>query len=152
MSADSTSRRTILAGAAWSVPAVAITVAAPIAVASTPVPLATTWSAEGPTGVLSGDVAQFTLRGDDGDGNEAVLPDNSNVVITPDAGVTIVNTAITGGVLTDNGDGSFTATVDSGATSLVVSFRVTGPSGANVSYVSTVALPPFTETFQIQIV
>ncbi|MBF4457435.1 MULTISPECIES: hypothetical protein [unclassified Pseudoclavibacter] len=152
MSSDSTSRRTLLAGAAWSVPAVAITVAAPIAVASTPAPLANTWYTGGSTSVVSGNVARFTLTGDDGDGNDSVLPDNSTVVITPDAGVTIVNTAITGGVLTDNGDGSFTATVDSGVTTLVANFRVTGPSGANVSYVSTVALPPFTETFQIPIV
>ncbi len=83
------SRRTLVKGAAWSVPVVAVAVATPLAAASATPPAATFWATGATVSVVSGNVTNFTVEGSDADGNLALLPSGTSVTIVPDAGVTL---------------------------------------------------------------
>ncbi|MFJ2551566.1 hypothetical protein [Microbacterium sp. NPDC087591] len=151
--ADGFSRRTVVKGAAWSVPVIAAAVATPLAAASTPTPAAATFWATGATvSVVSGNVTNFTVEGSDADGNLALLPSGTSVLIVPDPGVTLQLVNATGIVTTTNPDGSITAIITgSDVTNIRIQFRPTGPSGSGYSITTNIDIDPFTETIDVKL-
>jgi hypothetical protein len=151
--ADGFSRRTVVKGAAWSVPVIAAAVATPLAAASTPTPAAATFWATGATvSVVSGNVTNFTVEGSDADGNLALLPSGTSVLIVPDPGVTLQLVNATGIMTTTNPDGSITAIITgSDVTNIRIQFRPTGPSGSGYSITTNIDIDPFTETIDVKL-
>ncbi|MEV4669471.1 hypothetical protein [Microbacterium sp. LWO12-1.2] len=146
------SRRTVVKGAAWSVPVVAAAVAIPLAAASTPTPAATFWATGATVSVVSGNVTNFTVEGSDADGNLALLPSGTSVLIVPEPGVTLQVVNATGIVTTTNPDGSITAVITgSDITNIRIQFRPTGPSGSGYSITTNIDIDPFTETIDVKL-
>jgi len=144
------SRRTVIKGAAWSVPVVAAAVATPLAAASTTPPEATFWATGATVSVVSGNVTNFTVEGSDANGDLALLPAGSSVTIIPDAGVTLALVSATGIVATANPDGSITAIITGAdVTNVRIQIRPTGPSGSGYSITTNVDIEPFTETIDV---
>lgn len=149
---DGLSRRTVVKGAAWSVPVVAAAVALPLAAASTPTPAATFWATGATVSVVSGNVTNFTVEGSDADGNLALLPSGTSVMIVPEPGVTLQIVNATGIVTTTNPDGSITAVITgSDITNIRIQFRPTGPSGSGYSITTNIDIDPFTETIDVKL-
>lgn len=149
---DGLSRRTVVKGAAWSVPVVAAAVAVPLAAASTPTPAATFWATGATVSVVSGNVTNFTVEGSDADGNLALLPSGTSVMIVPEPGVTLQIVNSTGIVTTTNPDGSITAVITgSDITNIRIQFRPTGPSGSGYSITTNIDIDPFTETIDVKL-
>ncbi len=149
---DGLSRRTVVKGAAWSVPVVAAAVAVPLAAASTPTPAATFWATGATVSVVSGNVTNFTVEGSDADGNLALLPSGTSVMIVPEPGVTLQIVNATGIVTTTNPDGSITAVITgSDITNIRIQFRPTGPSGSGYSITTNIDIDPFTETIDVKL-
>lgn len=143
------SRRTVVKGAAWSLPVIAVAVAAPLAAASGPAE-ATFWATGATVSVVSGNVTNYTLEGNDANGNLATLPVGSTVTIIPQPGVTLELVSATGIVATLNADGSITAIIAAdGVTNVRLQFRPTGPSGSGYSIRTDVDIDPFTETIDV---
>lgn len=149
---DGLSRRTVVKGAAWSVPVVAAAVAVPLAAASTPAPAATFWATGATVSVVSGNVTNYTVEGSDADGNLALLPSGTSVLIVPEPGVTLQVVNATGIVTTTNPDGSITAVITgSDITNIRIQFRPTGPSGSGYSITTNIDIDPFTETIDVKL-
>ncbi|MHC9046895.1 hypothetical protein ACYX8G_20100 [Microbacterium saperdae] len=150
--AHGVSRRTVVKGAAWSVPVVAAAVATPLAAASTGTPAATFWATGATVSVVSGNVTNFTVEGSDADGNLALLPAGTSVMIVPEPGVTLQVVNATGIVTTTNPDGSITAVITgSDITNIRIQFRPTGPSGSGYSITTNIDIDPFTETIDVKL-
>ena len=147
-------RRSILKAAAWATPVVAVAVTAPLAAATDPeLPQATWWYTGAIAGVGSGNMGIYELTGRGENAQPAELPAGSNVKFTPTAGVTLTIVNVVGGTLTDNGDGSFTITVNADVTKLEVFFRVVGPVGPALEVDTTVpGVAPGVEHFNVPIV
>ncbi|PVE95018.1 hypothetical protein [Microbacterium sp. TPD7012] len=144
------SRRTLVKGAAWSVPVVAVAVATPLAAASQTPPAATFWATGATVSVVSGNVTNFTVEGSDADGNLALLPAGTSVMIVPDPGVTLQVVNAIGIVVTQNPDGSITGVITaSDITNVRIQFRPTGPSGSGYSITTNIDIDPFTETIDV---
>ena len=142
-------RRTLVKGAAWSVPVVAAAVATPLAAASI-APPAAFWATGATVSVVSGNATNYTLEGSDSEGELAVLPVGSSVTITPDAGVTLAFVSSIGIVVTSNPDGTLTAVIAAAdITNVRIRFRPTGPSGSGYSITTNVPIAPFTETIPV---
>ena len=143
------SRRTLVKGAAWSVPVVAAAVATPLAAASV-APPAAFWATGATVSVVSGNATNYTLEGSDADGELAVLPVGSSVTITPDAGVTLLFVSALGIVATSNPDGTITAVIAAAdVTNVRIRFRPSGPSGSGYTITTNVPIAPFTETISV---
>ncbi|GGM36965.1 hypothetical protein [Microbacterium saperdae] len=150
--AHGVSRRTVVKGAAWSVPVVAAAVATPLAAASTGTPAATFWATGATVSVVSGNVTNFTVEGSDADGNLALLPAGTSVMIVPEPGVTLQVVNATGIVTTTNPDGSITAVITGNdITNIRIQFRPTGPSGSGYSITTNIDIDPFTETIDVKL-
>lgn len=144
------SRRTLVKGAAWSVPVVAVAVATPLAAASVTPPAATFWATGATVSVVSGNVTNFTVEGSDADGNLALLPAGTSVMIVPDPGVTLQIVNAIGIVATMNPDGSVTGVITaSDITNVRIQFRPTGPSGSGYAITTNIDIDPFTETIDV---
>ena len=144
------SRRTLVKGAAWSVPVVAVAVATPLAAASETPPAATFWATGATVSVVSGNVTNFTVEGSDANGNLALLPAGTSVMIVPDAGVTLQVVNAIGIVVTTNPDGSITGVITaSDITNVRIQFRPTGPSGSGYAITTNIDIDPFTETIDV---
>ncbi|WP_341944872.1 hypothetical protein [Microbacterium sp. LWH11-1.2] len=144
------SRRTLVKSAAWSVPVVAVAVATPLAAASQTPPPATFWATGATVSVVSGNVTNFTVEGSDADGNLALLPAGTSVMIVPDPGVTLQVVNAIGIVVTQNPDGSITGVITaSDITNVRIQFRPTGPSGSGYSITTNIDIDPFTETIDV---
>ncbi len=144
------SRRTLVKGAAWSVPVVAVAVATPLAAASETPPAATFWATGATVSVVSGNVTNFTVEGSDANGNLALLPAGTSVMIVPDAGVTLQVVNAIGIVVTTNPDGSITGVITaSDITNIRIQFRPTGPSGSGYAIMTNIDIDPFTETIDV---
>lgn len=144
------SRRTLVKGAAWSVPVVAVAVATPLAAASQTPPAATFWATGATVSVVSGNVTNFTVEGSDADGNLALLPAGTSVMIVPDPGVTLQVVNAIGIVVTANPDGSVTGVITaSDITNVRIQFRPTGPSGSGYAITTNIDIDPFTETIDV---
>ena len=143
------SRRTLVKGAAWSVPVVAVAIATPLAAASA-TPAATFWATGATVSVVSGNVTNFTVEGSDANGNLALLPAGTSVMIVPDPGVTLQIVNATGIVVTMNPDGSITGVIAaSDITNVRIQFRPTGPSGTGYAITTNIDIDPFTETIDV---
>lgn len=143
------SRRTLVKGAAWSVPVVAVAIATPLAAASA-TPAATFWATGATVSVVSGNVTNFTVEGSDANGNLALLPAGTSVMIVPDPGVTLQIVNATGIVVTMNPDGSITGVITaSDITNVRIQFRPTGPSGTGYAITTNIDIDPFTETIDV---
>ena len=147
------SRRTVVKGAAWSVPVVAVAVATPLAAASGPAaPAATFWATGATVSVVSGNVTNYTVEGSDANGNLALLPAGTSVMIVPEPGVSLQVVNATGIVTTANPDGSITAIITgSDITNIRIQFRPTGPSGSGYSITTNIDIDPFTETIDVKL-
>lgn len=144
------SRRTLVKGAAWSVPVVAVAVATPLAAASATPPAATFWATGATVSVVSGNVTNFTVEGSDADGNLALLPSGTSVTIVPDAGVTLAVVNAIGIVVTTNPDGSITGIITANdITNIRIQFRPTGASGSGYAITTNIDIDPFTETIDV---
>lgn len=150
--APGVSRRTLVKGAAWSVPVVAVAVATPLVAASTSTPPATFWATGATVSVVSGNVTNFTIEGSDSDGNLALLPAGTNVLIVPEPGVTLTLVNATGIVVTPNPDGSMTGVITAeDVTNIRIQFRPVGPSGSGYSITTNIDIDPFTETIDVSL-
>jgi hypothetical protein len=146
-------RRSLVKGAAWSAPVIALAVATPAAAASTSLPPATFAYTGGSLGVRSGNVAVFNLNGIDSEGESAALPNGSTVTVSPSPGITFVVVSYSGATMVDNGDGTFTFTVTSSDVSaVVIRVRPTGPVGDGIDFATSLSIEPFTESFNIPII
>jgi hypothetical protein len=146
-------RRTLVKGAAWSAPVIALAVAAPAAAASNALPPATFAYTGGSLGVRSGNVAVFNLNGIDSEGAPAALPSGSAVTVSPSPGITFVVVSSSGATMVDNGDGSFTFVVTATDVSAVlIRVRPTGPVGDGIDFDTALSIEPFTESFNIPII
>ena len=145
------SRRTLVKGAAWSVPVVAVAVATPLAAAST-TPAATFWATGATVSVVSGNVTNFTVEGSDADGNLALLPAGTSVSIVPDPGVALQVVNAIGIVVTTNPDGSITGIITANdITNVRIQFRPSGPSGSGYAITTNIDIDPFTETIDVSL-
>lgn len=146
------SRRSLVKGAAWSVPVIAAAAATPLATASVTPPAATFWATGATVSVVSGNVTNFTVEGSDANGDLALLPAGSSVLIVPDPGVTLQVVNTIGIVATTNADGSITAVITaSDVTNVRIQFRPTGPSGSGYAITTNVDIDPFTETINVSL-
>ncbi|WEK61684.1 MAG: hypothetical protein P0Y60_02665 [Candidatus Microbacterium colombiense] len=144
------SRRTVVLGAAWSAPVVAAAIATPLAAASIATPAATFWATGATVSVVSGNVTNYTVEGSDANGDLALLPSGTTVMIVPDPGVTLQLVNAIGIVVTTNPDGSITAVITgSDVTNIRIQFRPTGPSGSGYSITTNINIDPFTETIDV---
>lgn len=144
------SRRTLVTGAVWSVPVVAVAIATPLAAASVTPPAATFWATGATVSVVSGNVTNFTVEGSDANGDLALLPAGTSVTIVPDDGVTLELISATGIVATANPDGSITAVIaGNDITNVRIQIRPTGPSGSGYAITTNVNIEPFTETIDV---
>lgn len=146
------SRRTVVRGAAWSLPVIAVAVSAPLAAATTVLPPATDWYTGGSTGIASGAVMVYTLTGQNSEGDQAEIPAGTSVKVTALNGVDLVLTGTpVGCTVTDNGDGTFTVTALPGVSQLEVRFRATGPIGDAAQFEATSPVSPYYDEFKIPI-
>ncbi|PQZ87708.1 hypothetical protein CQ018_17305 [Arthrobacter sp. MYb227] len=147
ISKGSTNRRTLVKGAAWSVPVVALAVAAPSAAASGEVetPVFYDWSVGGSASVGSGNNAFFTVNGQSADGEDATVPAGFTIVITPPEGVTLKVNSYPGFInVQTHADGRITADVIADFPGKPrINFMVTGPVGAVITSVGYGPFAPF---------
>lgn len=149
----STTRRSLVKSAAWSVPVIALATAAPAYAASTVTPApATFWGTGATASVTSGNVTNYTLEGTDSEGDPALLPIGARVTITPEAGVTLVLFDATGLTAVLNPDGSITATILSAdLTNVRLRFRPSGASGLGYTITTNINIEPFTQDIDVNI-
>ncbi|MFT4050815.1 MAG: hypothetical protein QM677_01045 [Microbacterium sp.] len=123
----SISRRSIVKGAAWAAPVIAVAVTAPLA-AATVVAVATSVGIT-TSSPYTGNNGRIEVFGIDADGDDATFPDGQTFTITSsELDFDSIVTSITGGTITSLGDGVWLITPDSDATSVVIKFNssVTG--------------------------
>lgn len=152
----SSNRRTIIKGAAWTVPVIAAAVAAPAASASegtTPEPVFYDWSVGGSASVGSGNNAFFTVNGQDPDGQSAVLPGGFTFLIPAAAGVEYVINSSPGFInVVLEADGSITGMVIPDYNGVPrINFKVTGPVGTKIMMTATGPFEPFVDSKELTI-
>lgn len=143
------SRRTVVAGAAWAVPVIAVASAAPMAAAASEPVVATSFGGT----ATSGNVNQnrfMRVFGLDDDLNEAFFPAGQSFTLTS-TGIDFntVISSITGGTI--SGSGPWTVTPDSGSTAVQINFNTptpgtyriesNGPVGAGDGYSGSISEP-----------
>lgn len=149
-------RRTIITAGAWSVPVVALAVAAP-AVAATggePEPNdATYWFSGATLNINSGGVVLFNVFTQDSEGLPGLLPVGATFAFTPRAGVTLDFLSSTPGTVSaSDGNGGYLLRVTSATlTTVSARVRVSGPAGPALDIHSEVSIDPFTEDLTVPI-
>ncbi|PQZ86448.1 hypothetical protein CQ018_19005 [Arthrobacter sp. MYb227] len=149
---DSMNRRTIVKGAAWSVPVVALAVAAPSAAASGNPVAATFWGTSATASVISGNTTKYVLDGQDALSDPALLPIGSQMTLTPGPGVTLTMVRSSAGVLVEpQTDGSIIVTIIAAdITEVDLRFSPVGPAGSGYTITTSVPnIAPFTEDINV---
>lgn len=153
--APARARRSIVKGAAWSLPVISLAIAAPAASASEapPKPVFHDWSVGGSASVGSGNNAFFTINGQALDGESASLPVGFTFTITPPPEVSLVVNSSPGFLdTTVNPDGSITGTVIPDYPGVPrINFKVTGPVGAVIVMVGNGPYEPYVDSKNLTI-
>ncbi|MGB3374676.1 MAG: hypothetical protein WBA87_06000 [Microbacterium sp.] len=127
-------RRTIIKGAAWSVPVIAAAVSVPLASASdvTPPPVATEFFTGVGSGYAAGNYADVQVEGRAGRGLGSIPASTVITLSTSDGAEIVVDSADQVGIasITQNGDGSYTIIPEPGVTK--VSLYVTRATAGEI--------------------
>lgn len=130
-------RRTIVKGAAWSIPVIAAAVSMPLAAASTiPTPVATEFFTGVGSGYAAGDYAEVQVVGKAGRGNGSIPAGTVISLSTPDDAEILVDPADQVGIrsVTRNPDGTYTIIPEPGVTT--VSLWVTRATSGSIVVVA----------------
>lgn len=130
-------RRTVIKGAAWSVPVIAAAVATPLAAASGEPPKdATAYGTAGST-KPGGSPAFFDAYGQDDDGNDAKIPANTVITfsVSPETAAGTVALTTANATLTGPVNGVYTITPVTGT--LRVRLKATFPAGTSATIAIT---------------
>lgn len=143
------SRRSIIKGAAWSVPVVALATAAPAHAASgDPEPSeAVRWGANFAGSVRNDgkQVGYIGVNGINDDGEPGPVPAGFVMMLTPPEGVTITITRKAGILkVVEGADGTLTIYALEGSINPKLSYTITGPTGGSIIWSIAGPIDPLT--------
>lgn len=149
-------RRTIVKGAAWTIPVIAVATATPAAAASgDPEPIeASYWYTGATLNIHSGGVVVFNAFTQDYNGDPGLLPAGSTFAFTPRAGVVLDLVSVPAGIVAlPDGNGGYLLTIQvSTLTGVQARVRVTGPAGLPALDIhSEVDVDPWTDDITINL-
>lgn len=144
-------RRTVVKGAAWAAPVVAVAAAAPLAAASDPEPPAATYSGGYVASVAHTAWGTVRINGVaviDDEELDAALPANAYYTLTPPPGVTLeirsINQAGVASITGPDANGAYTVYPTPGITESSVQVRLSGPGNLAVQVFGDAPGGPYT--------